>query len=147
MDELKGPDGNMDMKAVHRIIKLSSNDMDCYSEILESQVVLSSKSRVEAFDALSKALSFYVDVSEEKDSGIEKLEDGLKFMRDSTTETIRALIGFRGSIENFPRLTMQLNKSKRRVLEVLNTVLEEVYSTIQTTNNALDTVNELKNIH
>lgn len=137
---------NGDHKKSRRVIKLSSDDMDRYSEIMELQIKLTSKSREEAFDALSKALSVYVDFKDEDDSAeLNDLEDSLKHMRSSAGGTIEGLLEFRQTVAKLPRLTIQLNKSKRRAVEVLDTVLEEVETIVSSSNDVLKIIDELKN--
>jgi hypothetical protein len=134
-----------DPKKARRVIKLSSDDMDRYSEIMELQIKLTTKSREEAFDALSKALSVYVDFKgEDNSTDLNDLEDSLIHMKDAAGEIIEGLSGFRETVANLPRLTIQLNKAKRRAVKVLNTVLEEVETTVSSSNDVLKIINELK---
>lgn len=145
INALKEAGEHNDPKKARRVIKLSSDDMDRYSEIMELQIKLSSKSREEAFDALSKALSVYVDFKDQDNlNDLSDLEDSLKQMRDAASGTLEGLSGFRETVANLPRLTIQLNKAKRRVVKVLDTVLEEVKTTISSSNNVLVIINELK---
>lgn len=135
-----------DIKKTRKIIKLSGDDMDRYSEIMELQIKLSSKSREEAFDALSKALSVYVDFKTEDNlNDLCDLEDSLTEMRNAATGALEGLFIFREMIAGLPRLTIQLNQSKRRAVKVLDIVLEEVETTISSSNNILKIINELKN--
>lgn len=146
INALKDTGEHSDPKKARRVIKLSSDDMDRYSEIMELQIKLTTKSREEAFDALSKALSVYVDFKDEDNStDLNDLEDSLIQMRDSAGGTIEGLSGFRETVANLPRLTIQLNKAKRRAVKVLDTVLEEVETTVSSSNDVLKIINELKN--
>lgn len=143
---LKEGNEHSDIKKTRKIIKLSGDDMDRYSQIMELQIKLSSKSREEAFDALSKALSVYVDFKTEDNlNDLCDLEDSLTEMRNAATGTIEGLSKFREVIAGLPRLTIQLNQSKRRAVKVLDLVLEEVETTISSSNNILNIINELKN--
>lgn len=135
-----------DPKKARRVIKLSSDDMERYSEILELQITISSKSREEAFDALSKALSFYVDFKYEDNlSDLSDFEESLKQMIDAASGTLEGFAGYRETVSSLPRLTIQLNKAKRRVVNVLDSVLEEIKTTISSSNDVLAIIKELKN--
>ncbi len=137
-------DGKTDTKQARKIIKLSSDDMERYSEIMESQIVISSKSREESFNALSKALSLFVDFkNEDSENELAELEDSLENMRDAASGTIEGLSGFRETVSSLPRLTIQLNKAKRRTVRVLDSVLEEVETTVQSSIDVLKIINEL----
>ncbi|MDP4533378.1 hypothetical protein Q9252_14615 [Marinobacter salarius] len=143
---LKDAGEHSDPKKARRVIKLSSDDMERYSEIMELQIKLTAESREEAFDALSKALSVYVDFKDEENTAdLNDLEDSLMQMRDAAGGTIGGLSGFRGTVANLPRLTIQINKAKRRAVKVLDTVLEEVKITVSSSNDVLKIINELKN--
>lgn len=135
-----------DPKKARRVIKLSSDDMERYSEILELQITISSKSREEAFDALSKALSFYVDFKDEDNpSDLSDFEESLKQMIDAASGTLEGFAGYRETVSSLPRLTIQLNKAKRRVVNVLDSVLEEIKTTISSSNDVLTIIKQLKN--
>lgn len=142
---LKDVQGQADTKQARKIIKLSSDDMERYSEILEAQLKIASKSREEAFDALSKALSLYVEFKEaDGDESLSELEESLQGMRDAASGTDEGLTSFKETIVNLPRLTIQLNKAKRKLVKILDAVLEELNTTVNSTNDVLIIVSELK---
>ncbi len=64
-------------------------------------------------------------------------------MRDAASGTIEGLSGFRETVSSLPRLTIQLNKAKRRTVRVLDTMLEEVETTVQSSIDVLKIINEL----
>jgi len=130
---------------MRKIIKLSSDDMERYAEIIESQIKITSISRKEAFNALSKALSLYVDFKEaDNTENFSNLEKSLETMRDTAGVTNEKLYGFREVISNLPRLTIELNKSKQKAVKALNEVLEEFDAMVQSANNILKIIIELK---
>ncbi len=145
INSLNDGHGQADTKQARKIIKLSSDDMESYSEIIESQIKITSKSREKAFDALSKALSVYVDFKGAVDANnLSDLEDSLESMKDAANGTIEGISGFRETLSNLPRLTIQLNKSKRRAVKALDDVLEEVETTAQSAINVLRIISELQ---
>jgi hypothetical protein len=81
---------------------------------------------------------------EDNSTDLNDLEDSLIHMKDAAGEIIEGLSGFRETVANLPRLTIQLNKAKRRAVKVLNTVLEEVETTVSSSNDVLKIINELK---
>jgi len=66
-------------------------------------------------------------------------------MRDSAHVTNEMLSGFREMVANFPRLTISLNKSKRRVVKALDDFFEEFKSVAESAQNIIDIIIELKN--
>jgi len=126
MNKLSESSETQDNKKTRKIVKLCSGDMERYSEILESQIPISTRSREEAFDALSKALSIYVDFSsEDSPNDLAELRGSIDGLKIAATGTIEGISGFRDTVSGLPRLTIQLNKSKRRTTKALDSVLEE----------------------
>lgn len=145
IESLKNAIGDVDQREARKILKLSGDDMERYSEILETQIKTMSKSRGDAFEALSKALAMYVDFREEgEQNDLLELEDSLIMMTDSARVGVSALKGFKDVISTLPKLTVQLNKSKRKAVKTLDSLLEEIYTTIQTANDILKTIKGLK---
>lgn len=147
INSLKDASGDVDQRRARKIIKLSSDDMEHYSEILEVQIKMMSKSREDAFEALSKALAMHVDFRKDGDEdNLRELEDSLIMMRDSARKGISGLKGFKDSVSSLPKLTIQLNKSKRRVVKILDSLLEEISTTIQTATDVLTTIEGLREL-
>ncbi len=146
INSAKNKHGQSDVKQARKIIKLSSDDMERYSEIIESQIKIASKSREEAFDVLSKALSVYVDfITTDGTNNFTELKESLENMRDAASGTNTRLSEFRKTVSNLPRLTIQLNKSKRRTVRALDAVLEEGTTTVQSTINVIGIIDEINN--
>lgn len=147
IDSLKNANGDVDQRRARKIIKLSSDDMERYSEILEAQIKIMSKSREDAFEALSKALAMHVDFRKEGDEDdLRELEDSLIMMIDSARDGISGLKGFKDSMSSLPKLTIQLNKSKRKAVKILDSLLEEISTTIQTATDVLTTIEGLREV-
>lgn len=137
--------GHVDPKQTRKVIKSTSYDMDRYSEIMELQIKITSRSREEAFDALSKALAISVDFKEtDQEDHLVDLEESVESMRDAAEGTIDSLSNFKEIVSKLPRLAINLNKSKRRVVKVLNAVLEETKTTVHSVNNVLSIISDMK---
>jgi hypothetical protein len=132
-------------KQARKVIKLTSDDLERYSEIIESQIKITSKSRMEAFDALSKALSISVDFKNDDDSSnLLELEEKMVELKGVTSTIQEDLSKFRNTMSMLPRLTIHLNKSKRRAVKATDAILEEVKIVEQSSNNVLSLIGELK---
>lgn len=136
-------DGSYDQKETRKIIKLTSDDLTRYSEILNSQVSIATSSRTEAFDALSKGISISIELSTEEED-LEELKQSLRDMLLSANGAKDGLSTFRESVANLPRLTIQINKAKRVVIRSLDRVLDETRKTIQSTNDVLETIQKIE---
>ena len=137
-------DGSYDHREARKIIKLTSDDLTRYSEILNSQVAIASSSRTEAFDALSKGISISIELSGDEE-GLEDLKNNLRGMLESAGTAKDGLSGFRESVANLPKLTIQINKAKRNVITSLDRVLDEIRKTIQSASDVLDTIQNIEN--
>lgn len=135
--------GSYDQREARKIIKLTSDDLTRYSEILNSQVAIATSSRTEAFDALSKGISISIELSGSEE-GLDELKQNLRGMLDSAGTAKDGLSGFRESVANLPKLTIQINKSKRNVINSLDSVLDEIRKTIQSASDVLDTIQNIE---
>lgn len=135
--------GSYDQREARKIIKLTSDDLTRYSEILNSQVAIATSSRTEAFDALSKGISISIELSGSEE-GLDELKQNLRGMLDSAGTAKDGLSCFRESVANLPKLTIQINKSKRNVINSLDSVLDEIRKTIQSASDVLDTIQNIE---
>ena len=141
--------GQANVKQAKKIIKFSCEDMDRYSEVIESKIDTARKSRTEAFDALSKALALQVELQvDSADKGRSDnygdLEESLEDMSEAAQSTYGGISSFRETVAKFPRLTIQLNKAKKRVVKALDEVLEEINAIVESSRNVNDIIIELK---
>ncbi|NOH99461.1 hypothetical protein [Vibrio sp. 99-70-13A1] len=136
-------DGSYDQREARKIIKLTSDDLTRYSEILNSQVAIATSSRTEAFDALSKGISISIELSGNEE-GLDELKQNLREMLKSAATAKGGLSGFRESVANLPKLTVQINKAKRSVIASLDSVLDEIRKTIQSASDVLDTIQNIE---
>ncbi|GIU24278.1 hypothetical protein L2719_06465 [Shewanella schlegeliana] len=136
-------DGSYAQADTRKIIKLTSDDLTRYSEILEPQVSIATSSRTEAFDALSKGISISIELNHDHEA-VEDLKSNLTGLLSSATSAQDGLIGFRESVLNLPKLTLQLNKAKRVAIKSLDRVLAEIRKTIRSTEDVLDTIYKIE---
>lgn len=144
MNNLSESSEKPDIKHARKIIKLSSDDMERYSEVLEYQIHISTRSREDAFDALSKALSIYVDfTNEDSPSDLAELRQSIVELKNAAQGTMEGILEFRDTISGLPRMTIQLNKSKRRTVKALDGFLEEAGVTVKSATDVVRIIDEL----
>jgi hypothetical protein len=145
MSNIQNDSTQFSPKKIRKIIKLSSDDMDRYAETIESQIKILSISREEAFYALSKAVSVYVDFIDENEvNDFHDLENELKDLVKSINGASIGLSEFRETVCQLPRITIQLNKSKKRVTKALDIILEEIDATIESVSDVLRIIREVQ---
>lgn len=120
------------MKDARRTVKASAEDMNRYADILDGQLPLLTRSRREAFEAISKALSLYDDFDSEDTSQIDQLGQSLRSMVEAASGSLDSMRGFKSTVGGLPRLTTDLNRAKRRVVKSLDEVVAEIEATINT---------------
>lgn len=126
-----------------KLLKKSSHDLDSFAEILEQKLSIASKARSEAFEALSKTIAIQVSDLDTHDDP-STLMEAICNMRSSASDSQFNILAFKKAIDALPRLTIELNKSKRRASNALNSMLEEIETTLQSADEVLKTLTSLK---
>ncbi len=134
----------VDQKKVRKILKMLSDDMESFSETLEPQTKIMSKSREESLDALSKALSMYVDFNDNENYPLVNIKGGLNLMKEYGNKRIKNLQTIKKLISGLPKLTSQLNKSKIKTVKSLDYLIEEINQTVQNCDNILLKINDIR---
>ena len=132
-----------DEKQSRKIIKMASSDITNFSQTLAQQLPLYSDARKAAFGALSNTLALYEDFDTDKDD-LQELSDMLSNMLSSTGESKTGLNQFRESITGLPRLTVELNRAKRKAAKELDNMFVEIETTEATVRNILDSIEKMQ---
>lgn len=120
------------MKDARRTVKASAEDMNRYADILDGQLPLLTRSRREAFEAISKALSLYEDFDSQDTSQVDQLGHSLQSVVVAASGSLDSMREFKATVGSLPRLTSDLNRAKRRVVKSLDEVVAEIEATINT---------------
>ncbi|MDT8894313.1 hypothetical protein RSO41_06555 [Halomonas sp. I1] len=143
IDEITSGGETYEISDAKKIIKLASEDMDRYSKLIDSQIPVFASSKDGALDALSKALMVYRDFNVDS-SDLESLNKNINGMREAAIGSKVGLKKFRESVSALPRITNQSNRAKKGVLKSLDKMLSEISSTIQVTQNIVDSITEIR---
>ena len=142
LNSVKDENGHSDPKEFRKFVKLTSEDIDSFSQINESQLPILSSSRKQSYESLSKGIALSVEFEALED--LEVLEQSVKGMHEAVGETIKQLFEFKEVVSSFPKLTIHLNKSKRRAVKSLNAIIEELKINSDSAKSVLSTIKELK---
>lgn len=138
--ELQGSGGTP--QATRRFIERTSHDMFQFADTLEIQVTQLSKSRKDAFSALSNAVALMADFP----GNLEQL-GGLRNTLNNTKEnasTARAgVTAMRDATSSLPPISKDLNKAKRAVTDKLEKFMTEIDSTESTLANLIEAISRL----
>ncbi|HVF12860.1 MAG TPA: hypothetical protein VNA87_07225, partial [Actinomycetota bacterium] len=136
-DEMTGlprdPQGQVNRDAAKRLIRQAASDMDSYSSRLEAELPIFSEHLRSGISALTRAASLSVDFLSDPSSRA-RAEESLQSvatLRSTIHETSGSLGGFRDTVAALPRMTSELNRSKRRLSQLLDQLVQEMISADQ----------------
>jgi hypothetical protein len=119
--------------------------MDAYAEVLKPQIYLLGTSRDSAMDALASALSLRVEFSRTNDD-LMTLRDELGQVVTVASQSKSQLVAFRSTVSGTPRMTRDLNKARREVIQQLDLLISEVDKTVQNAQNIQESVDRMINM-
>lgn len=125
-----------------RLVKRASEDMFRYADTLEPQVAILASARQEAFAALSSAVALMADFQTDRDQ-LESLRASLLGTIEGAATAKSGLFGMRQAASGLPRISKELNKSKRTVTANLDKLLAEIESTESTVSNIIEAMDRL----
>ena len=133
-------------KDIRRHAKRAADDLNNFADIVKIQVGIMSFGREVAFDALSKALSLQPDFSTNK-SDFQSLRIILIAVIESVYAAGKSTSELRSSISSIPRITKDLNVSKRAVVTQLDLVKSEFDNVVLTLNNILEAIDRMLDVN
>jgi len=126
-----------DTKSAKRLIKRCADDMQAYAGILKNQTPILAANREAAFDALSNSLTLHRELGTADNSNLRALNDAIEQLRSNLAVPTESMKAFRETAASFPRMTSDLNKAKRLVVEQIDALIEEFDKTDSTATNIL----------
>lgn len=139
--------GNVSRKTAKRLISKAANDLNQYAERMETEYPLFSRNLNEGIDSIIKATKLSVDF-ETSDSEVSQLHenlDSVKKLNSSIFQTIPHIKDFRDTIDNLPRITSDINKAKRKTVNILDNYLDEFDTGLRLTSEAEQIIQGLIN--
>lgn len=131
-----------DAQSVRHFLHRTADDMNSYAEIVKRQVAVISAARVEAYGALSNALAMRRDIQTDR-ADLESLGNILTGMMAAADSARSGMQGMRDSAEALPRMSKELNKAKRSVVQQLDALLAEIDSTKLTVVNIVEAIDKM----
>lgn len=130
------------LKDVRRNAKRAADDMNNFSEVVKTQIVIMASAREVAFDALSNALSLQTDFDTDS-SVLLELRGTLASLIETSGEAKQSTSEMRSTIGSLPRITKELNIAKRAMATDLDSVITEFDNVIFTVKNIADAVDRM----
>ena len=118
-------EGNVPRKDAKRIIAKTAVDFDQYTSRVEAELPLYSKTFNHGVNSLIRVATVLPDISREDTDGLTEGLTAVEGLTDAIVESYDGMAQFRTTLAEFPRMSVQLNKSKRRTVAVLDVLLGE----------------------
>jgi len=119
-----------DLLTKKKILKTSAGSMITMATVIEKALPEFRDAYTIAFDSYGKAASIILDFETTNAEDVQEALESVQGLRQSIEKSRGQMIGFRGTVENLPRLTTQLNKAKARVRKVLTDLDNEMGAAI-----------------
>jgi hypothetical protein len=133
----------MDVKNAKRIVKLASEDMNVYAEVLRINLPLLSSSVSASMDALTKGLAFYDELSTGDTSQLVSTRSELANLIEIVLQSAGNIERFKSTVDGIPRMSSDLNKAKRALSAQLDSVVVEFKTISQTGRNIVASIDGL----
>lgn len=124
--------GEIDPRAVKRVIAKQARDLDQFALRLEAEIPHLGRNLNEGMDALLHAVRMTdeFEAMPDKNSQVQALLSATVLFRKTFAGAESTIQGLRESLAELPRLTSALNRSKRKTVSVLARIVQE-YKTAQ----------------
>ncbi|TFW11520.1 hypothetical protein E4L96_20925 [Massilia arenosa] len=137
-----GANGKHDVRIARTIVNRTAQYMNNYADTLSGQVRVLGNARVQAFDSLSKLLTF-AGTGENSPEDLTVLRKTLRETINSAESAREGMQGMRDAAAGLPRMSKELNASKRRVVAELDSLLSEIDSVRSTVRNIVEAIDRL----
>ena len=126
------------------LINSAALDMDEFADELKSELVTLSASRSKAFGALANALTIYGEFSAKNSTELEDLKVQLATFASNALQSANPIVSFRSTVAALPRLTKEINRAKRGLCEILDSLVGELRAIVESANNIIESIEKMK---
>lgn len=125
LNRLSGASNEVRNREMRRIVDLTADDYDDYTEKTRQELPIYHQAFYEAIQHLNNAISIYQEWLPEADDSTE-LRSTYLGLRSNIEATRQQIAGFKGSLQGIPGLTTKMIKAKKRILQTLDDVISEL---------------------
>ncbi|EKE05274.1 MAG: hypothetical protein ACD_19C00373G0002 [uncultured bacterium] len=120
----------MGTKTKKRLINAAAEDMQSFNSRLKVEVPLFSEKYQKGIDCFSNALKLGAELKADEIEDIENTIEAIMFFISSISSSRQTCIEFRDSMNEFPRMTKELNHAKRISSSILTSLIDEFETAI-----------------
>lgn len=123
----RDPQGNANRKDAKRLIAKAASDMEHYTSRIEAELPLFRDAMNTGMDSFVKAATMSVDLTTSGED-FEQAKEGLNgiiTVREALETSKKSMSEFRETVAALPRMTTELNRAKRGVTNMLDSLIAE----------------------
>lgn len=143
LNDLKTADGTYDIRAAKRISNRAAQDLEVFVTRTEAEIPIMSKSYRTAVEELGKATNLGVEEFDVNREQIQGLRDALASHELKIPEAAAKIAELRDVVAGCPRITSQFHKAKRRTVQVLDRLLNEMEGIFQLNKDVLHLLDDM----
>lgn len=128
---------NIDNSALRRIIKRTAEIWNSYSDESEKRILNLEQAAEEGFSAMARAIALSPSNNEES---VQSFQTSIQSLIETIKETAQIIGGMKEAVEHFPRLTVESNRAKKRLVTVLQKNLDHYETTLRLAGTVLEAV-------
>lgn len=141
--------GPVSRSAAKKVISKAAHDMDQYAQRMDAEIPLFAKHLDNGMNAFIRAAAMSSDFTIDEQEGDDAKEalNNITTLHDTLTKIETPLVEFQSAVTALPRMTSELNRSKRRVRKSLQQFIDQLHKAQQLTHEAEAVVREVIDAH
>lgn len=113
-------------KEVKRVAKGAAGDMDDYVAVIEAQLPVFRDGLSSSLRSFGQVASLSIDFESEDAEQLEGALSAAGTLKQSMSSARSSMSDFRNTVASLPRITTAMNRSRRRVVDVTDTLMREL---------------------
>jgi methyl-accepting chemotaxis protein len=112
-----------------RVIELAASDLFNFASRLNTEIPIFQKYFNKGVESFTKSMEYYEDVEQIDEAGLINTLEKIQDYKSRISITIGQIMGFRKTLNTFPRISKKLNTAKRKSVETVERLINALKST------------------
>jgi hypothetical protein len=126
-----------DARTARRVINQLVSDMEQFVVRMEAEIPIFSECFIQGSEAIARGASLLSDFTSDNEQVINGTLNNVNALKEALTASLNRLRSLRTNVANIPRVTIELNRAKRRTLAMLDDLIYKMQ-------NALSLISEIE---
>jgi hypothetical protein len=137
--------GPVNRSAVKKVISKAAHDMDQYVQRMDAEIPLFATRLDSGMNALIQVVAVYAEMQtiDEGDEDVQNFLEEMTRLHDTLLQIETPLTQFQSVVSILPQMTSELNRSKRRVVNVLQQFIDQLHKAQKLSHEAKSVVKDL----